>query len=110
MNDFQVQIWKNNYKAPQDKTIQDTFLRVAAAVAKAEPDKETRELLATQFYKIMSQWKFIPGGRILANAGVKDRAKATLYNCYVYHPYDFGIRDIDSMQGIFQTLKKSAKI
>lgn len=109
MNDFQVQIWKNNYKAPQDKTIQDTFLRVAAAVAKAEPDKETRELLATQFYKIMSQWKFIPGGRIIANAGSGNK-KATLYNCYVYHPYDFGIRDIDSMQGIFQTLKKSAKI
>ncbi len=109
MNDFQVEIWKNNYKAPQDKTIQDTFLRVAAAVAKAEPDKETRELLATQFYKIMSQWKFVPGGRIIANAGTNNK-KATLYNCYVYHPYDFGIRDIDSMQGIFQTLKKSAKI
>lgn len=109
MNDFQVEIWKNNYKSPNDKTIQDTFLRVAAAVAKAEPDKETRELLATQFYKIMSQWKFIPGGRIIANAGSGNK-KATLYNCYVYHPYDFGIRDIDSMQGIFQTLKKSAKI
>ncbi len=58
----------------------------------------------------MSEWKFIPGGRILANAGVDVHKKATLYNCYTYHPYDFGIRDIDSMQGIFQTLKKSAKI
>ncbi|HRT02744.1 MAG TPA: hypothetical protein P5513_02250 [Candidatus Diapherotrites archaeon] len=45
----------------------------------------------------MSEWKFIPGGRILANAGVDVHKKATLYNCYTYHPYDFGIRDIDSM-------------
>ena len=110
MNDFQIQIWQNNYKAPTDKTIQDTFLRVATAVAKAENDKDTRQFLAKQYYKIMSEWKFIPGGRILANAGVDVHKKATLYNCYTYHPYDFGIRDIDSMQGIFQTLKKSAKI
>lgn len=110
MNDFQIQIWQNNYKAPTDKTIQDTFLRVATAVAKAENDKDTRQFLAKQYYKIMSEWKFIPGGRILANAGVDAHKKATLYNCYTYHPYDFGIRDIDSMQGIFQTLKKSAKI
>jgi len=46
---------------------------------------------------MMAEWKFIPGGRILANAGVNSHKKATLYNCYVYHPYDFGIRDIDSM-------------
>ena len=110
MNDFQLQVWENNYKAPEDKTIQDTFLRVAKAVASVQKDKETRQLLTKQYYRIMSQWKFIPGGRILANAGVSERNKATLYNCYVYHPYDFGIKDIDSMEGIFQTLKKSAKI
>jgi hypothetical protein len=45
----------------------------------------------------MSEWKFLPGGRIIANAGVKSRGKATLYNCYVYNGYDFGIRDIDSI-------------
>ena len=110
MNDFQFQVWENNYKAPEDKTVQDTFLRVAKAVASVQKDKETRQLLTKQYYRIMSQWKFIPGGRILANAGVSERNKATLYNCYVYHPYDFGIKDIDSMEGIFQTLKKSAKI
>lgn len=110
MNDFQKQIWQDNYKAPTDNTIQDTFKRVALTVAAVEQDKQTRRILYQKFYQFMSQWKFIPGGRIIANAGVKERPKATLYNCYVYHPYDFGIRDIDSMQGIFQTLKKSAKI
>jgi hypothetical protein len=45
----------------------------------------------------MNEWKMIPGGRIIANAGVKGRRKSTLYNCYIYNPYDFGIRDIDSM-------------
>lgn len=110
MNDFQKQIWINNYKSPNDKTIQDTFRRVANAIAQPESDQQSKKLLREQFFNIMNEWKFIPGGRIIANAGVKDHGKATLYNCYVYHPYDFGIRDIDSMQGIFQSLKKSAKI
>jgi len=45
----------------------------------------------------MLQFKFVPGGRIIANAGVTENPKTTMYNCYVYHPYDFGERDIDSM-------------
>lgn len=110
MNNFQKQIWQNNYKAPGDKTIEDTFRRVSNIIADVEQDEQSKQILQEQFFKIMSQWKFIPGGRILANAGVTQRNKATLYNCYVYHPYDFGIRDIDSMQGIFESLKKSAKI
>lgn len=110
MNDFQKQIWAINYKSPQDKTISDTFRRVANTMAQPEEDPETKQLLKQQFFNIMSEWKFIPGGRIIANAGVTDHRKATMYNCYVYHPYDFGIRDIDSMEGIFGTLNKSAKI
>lgn len=58
----------------------------------------------------MCEFKFIPGGRILANVGVKGRPKATAYNCYVYNPHDFGVKDIDSIEGIFKTLAKSAKI
>mgnify|MGYP000998177355 CR=1 FL=1 len=58
-------------------------------------------MLKEEFFKMLSEFKFIPGGRILANAGTKTevgvRDKATLFNCYVIHPYDIGIRDIDSM-------------
>lgn len=110
MNDFQKQIWQNNYKAPQDNTIEDTFKRVAKAASLAETDEQSKQTTYEQFYKYMSEWKFLPGGRIIANAGVKSRGKATLYNCYVYNGYDFGIRDIDSIQGIYESLKKSAKV
>lgn len=110
MNKFQQQIWVNNYKAPEDNSIQDTWRRIAYAIAEPQTDIELKNLLQLQFFNIMNQWKFIPGGRIIANAGTANHNKATLYNCYVYHPYDFGIRDIDSMQGIFQSLKKSSKI
>lgn len=109
LNDFQKEIWLNNYKAPSDNTIEDTFRRVANTIAAVEEDQQTRKLLQQNYYKLMSQWKFLPGGRITANAGT-GREKATLYNCFVYNPQDFGITDIDSMEIIFDTLKKSAKI
>lgn len=110
LTEIQRQIWENNYKAPEDTCIEDSFKRVSRAASEVQTDPEMRQILYNEVYRLMSEFKFIPGGRILANAGVKDRAKATLYNCYVYHPYDFGIRDIDSMQGIFTALSKSAKI
>lgn len=109
LNDLQKQIWLNNYKAPSDNTIQDTFRRVANTISAVEDDPQTRELLKQNYFKLMSQWKFLPGGRITANTGT-GREKATLYNCFVYNPQDFGITDIDSMEIIFDTLKKSAKI
>lgn len=110
MNDFQKEIWKNNYIGPGETKIEDTFDRVAKTVSSIQPDKQVRQLIYNNIYKMLMQWKFVSGGRITSNIGVKERPKATLYNCYVYHPYDFGIRDIDSMQVIFQSLKKSAKI
>ena len=54
--------------------------------------------------------KFIPGGRILSNAGIKERNNATLFNCYVYHPSDYNPHDIDSLDNIFESLQQSAKI
>lgn len=109
LNTIQKQIWEQNYKGPNDKTVQDTFRRVAHTIAQVEA-QDIRQSIEQQFYNLMSNFQFLPGGRILANAGVDERKKTTLYNCYVYHPYDFGIRDIDSMSGIFESLKQSAKI
>lgn len=54
--------------------------------------------------------KVVPGGRISANIGIPQRKEASLFNCYVYNPQDFGIKDIDSIQVIFDTLKQSARI
>lgn len=59
---------------------------------------------------MLYDFKVVPGGRIIANIGIPQRINASLFNCYVYNPQDFGIKDIDSIQTIFDTLKKSAKI
>lgn len=59
---------------------------------------------------MLYDFKVVPGGRITANIGITQRSNASLYNCYVYNPQDFGIKDIDSIQTIFDTLKQSAKI
>jgi hypothetical protein len=39
LNDFQKEIWLNNYKAPSDNTIEDTFRRVANTIAAVEEDQ-----------------------------------------------------------------------
>ena len=36
LNTIQKQIWEQNYKGPNDKTVQDTFRRVAHTIAQVE--------------------------------------------------------------------------
>jgi len=88
-------IWEKKYKATTDKTPEDTFKRVAKAVAQGDSDLEIN------FYNQMHSLKFIPGGRILAYAG-SGKKKATLSNCYVMGKID------DSMEGIMTALHESA--
>lgn len=107
MTDFQRQIWQANYKASEDNTVEDTWRRVANTAASVQQNKQ---YWANKFYQILYDFKFLPGGRITANAGVQNRKNASYFNCFVYNPQDFGIKDIDSMETIFDTLKQSAKI
>ena len=92
--DISKYIWEYKYKAPEDKTVQDTFSRVAGAIA------DTAEEFA-EFYEAMSTYKFIPGGRILANAG--RNTNSTMANCFVMPRIE------DSIDGIFDSVWKSAK-
>lgn len=59
---------------PIEKTPEEMFRRVANAIANNEEEAEA-------FYKVMSEWKFIPGGRILAGAGTN--RTVTFFNCFV---------------------------
>ena len=52
--------------------------------------------------KLIKEKKFLFGGRILANRGVKDR-KLTYSNCYVITPPD------DSLESIFECARKLAR-
>ena len=97
------QIWDMKYRlkaadgAPVDKTIEDTWRRVARALAEPEADKE---LWAGRFYEALADFKFLPAGRIVAGAGTK--RDVTLFNCFVMGEIP------DDMSGIFEHLREAA--
>src|ERR1043165_7081974 len=97
------QIWDMKYrlKGPDgqavDKTIEESWRRVANALAQPE---ERAELWAERFYSVLEDFKFLPAGRILAGAGT-DRS-VTLFNCFVMGTIP------DSMDGIFSHLREAA--
>lgn len=54
--------------------------RVAHGIAKQEKP-EVREMWEKEFEWLLSDWKFVPGGRILTGAGTDQNL--TYFNCYV---------------------------
>lgn len=100
-NDFSKQIWEVTYKLPGETCIEDTWKRVAKAVASVEPC-ELYDIYVDKFYDILENFKFIPGGRILANAGSGLKG-ASLTNCFVSPLPSY---DVDSIDGITEVLRK----
>ena len=95
-------IWQTKYRYRSnsiiyDHGIQNTWQRVARCLAKPETQATHWE---KAFYDALSNFKFLPGGRILAGAGTA--GSVTLFNCFV-----MGIVE-DSMDGIFDALKQGA--
>lgn len=72
--------------------------RVAEFVAKAEKTQALRKKWSKEFLKIMMDWEFLPGTRVLANAG-KERPQ--MANCFVF-------KIEDSIDAIFKTLYESS--
>lgn len=97
-------IWDMKYRyylngVAVDHTIEDTWRRVASAIASAEKKKEQAHW-QKEFYHILENYQFLPGGRILAGAGTQH--KVTLLNCFVMNMAE------DSLQGIFRALEEGA--
>lgn len=97
-------VWDIKYRYRQDgtiidKTIEDTWQRIARAVAKNE-SPATRKHWTQQFYHLLENFRFLPGGRIIAGAGVK--RKLTLFNCFVMKIGE------DAIPAIFNALKEGA--
>jgi ribonucleoside-diphosphate reductase alpha chain len=92
---------KYRLKAPDgaavDKTIEDSWRRIAAALAEPEAD---REHWAQRFYRILEGFKFLPAGRVVAGAG--SGRNVTLFNCFVMGAIG------DDMASIFSHLKEAA--
>jgi ribonucleoside-diphosphate reductase alpha chain len=63
------------------------YRRVARAIAAVEPTEEARREAEQRFFRAMSTGAFVPGGRILAGAGVG--RQLTFFNCFVLpSPHD----------------------
>ena len=98
------QIWDMKYRLKEadgaaiDKSIEDTWRRVAGALAAAEDDPAKWE---GPFYEALEDFRFLPAGRILAGAGAQ-RRRVTLFNCFVMGAIP------DDMGGIFESLKEAA--
>ena len=97
------QIWDMKYRlkdasgVPLDGTVEDSWRRVARALASVEEDPERWE---SEFYDALDGFRFLPAGRILAGAGTG--RSVTLFNCFVMGTIP------DSMDGIFAMLKEAA--
>src|SRR5579859_88677 len=96
-------IWDMKYrlKGPSgeavDKSIEDTWRRVANALAAPEQDPA---LWSERFYEALKDFKFLPAGRVIAGAG--STREVTLFNCFVMGAIP------DDMGGIFAHLREAA--
>ena len=108
MPDLQIapisrQIWDMKYRlkaadgSPVDKTIEDSWARIARALAAPEEDPAAWE---PRFREALEDFRFLPAGRIVAGAGTDRRV--TLFNCFVMGTVP------DDMSGIFEHLKEAA--
>ncbi|WP_121633355.1 adenosylcobalamin-dependent ribonucleoside-diphosphate reductase [Tropicibacter alexandrii] len=97
------QIWDMKYRLKEadgtaiDLSVEDTWRRIARALASVETDTAAWE---DKFYHALEDFKYLPAGRITAGAGT-DRS-VTLFNCFVMGTIP------DSMGGIFDMLKEAA--
>ena len=92
---------KSKYLAPWERHPWDLWKRVSLAIASVEKTKKARENWTENFFSILEDFKFVPGGRIMHGAGRED-IKSTLNNCYVV-----AIKD-DSIDAIYQTINEEA--
>lgn len=79
------------------ETVSGMFERTAKFLASAEKPK-LRKVWAEKFALVMTEQRFMPGGRTLANSGT---ANNQLANCFVM-PMP------DNIEGIFESLKESS--
>jgi len=98
-------VWESKYRlrddagAPVDQTVEDTFARVAKAVAGAET-KKLQKKWESRFFEAINDFAFLPAGRILAGAGAN--RSVTLFNCFVMGAIE------DDMASIFENVKEAA--
>jgi ribonucleoside-diphosphate reductase alpha chain len=95
-------VWETKYRYADhdacEQTIVETWRRIARALAAIEG--ENAPTWAERFFSILTDFKFLPGGRIHAGAGTA--RNVTLLNCFVMGTIE------DSIPGIFRALQEAA--
>jgi ribonucleotide reductase alpha subunit len=101
-NEFSKEIFEQTFRSGEED-VNGMQERVAEAIASVEKDKGYWK---EKFISILEDFKFVPGGRILSNAGTSLKG-TTMLNCYVD---GFEGTNQDSMDGILEALRKQALI
>lgn len=98
--DISRRVWDARYRFHEagEADVQATWQRVANALA--APEGAASGQWAQRFLSILQDFRFLPGGRVLAGAGTGH--DVTLFNCFV-----MGVIE-DSLDGIFDALKQGA--
>ncbi|CFX17071.1 Ribonucleoside-diphosphate reductase [Candidatus Filomicrobium marinum] len=100
-------IWNGKYRlidadgAAVDKSLADTFARVARAAASVEKGgAQQRQRWEKRYFEALADFGFLPAGRILAGAG--SQREVTLFNCFVMGTVP------DDLRGIFDSVRDGA--
>ena len=106
------EIWERKYRfkvaaegersgtPPSDKNLEATFRRVAEDAASVERDATVQATWSKRFFEAISDFGFLPAGRILAGAGTG--REVTLFNCFVMGRIE------DDLPSIFDSVKEAA--
>ncbi|MCL4363784.1 adenosylcobalamin-dependent ribonucleoside-diphosphate reductase [Patescibacteria group bacterium] len=86
---------------PLEKKPEEMWLRIAKAAASVEK-KPKQKKWEKDFYSILKDFKYVPGGRILSGAGTG--YAVSFYNCFVIPSPQ------DSRGGILETLRQMIEI
>ena len=101
-NTLAIDVLRSKYLAPGEVGPLQIWDRIARAMSSVE---ENREYWYDQFFSLLMDFKFIPGGRVMHGAGRDEaRRKPTLSNCYVVPIEE------DSLEGIYRCLRESAMV
>lgn len=76
-NELAKHVIKSKYLQPNEDDVDEMWSRVAKAAASVE--KNNKDKIEKKFKELLEDFKMVPGGRILAGAGIND--KISLTNC-----------------------------
>ncbi len=104
-NDLAADVLRSKYLAPNEQGPMHMWSRIARALSSVEATETDREFWYDQFLKLLFDFKFVPGGRVMHGAGREEaRRRPTLSNCYVIPIEE------DSLEGIYNCITESAMV